>query len=103
MIRMVTVGMATIEIYESGVLVDTIENEDQMGPLQQCEGESNTHEYCVGAMVSQVDLVFVDGALTVKWSLNCTLLMVNWLPVGMVREQRISCERYNLHRRRYCL
>ena len=79
-----------IEVYESGVLVDTIENENLDGVSNNTStgGESNTHEYCVGEMVSQVDLVFVDGSYNGEVEFNCTLLMVN-LPVGMVREQRI--------------
>ena len=50
-------------------------------------------------MVSQVDLVFVDGSYNGEVEFGA-FLMVNLLPVGMVREQR--SERYN-HRWRYCL
>ena len=76
---MVTVGMATASRFMSGVLVDTIENENLDGVSNNTStgGESNTHEYCVGEMVSQVDLVFVDGSYNNEVGLTCTLLTVN--------------------------
>ena len=52
-----------LEIYESGILVDSIANENLDGVSNNTStgGESNTHEYCVGEMATQVDIVFVDG------------------------------------------
>ncbi len=51
-----------LEIYESGMVVQTIENENLDSTLNNNSGgEYNTHEYCVGPMVSHVDIAFVDG------------------------------------------
>ena len=52
-----------IAIYEEGILVDTIANEDLDGIINNSTGgETNSHEYCVGSMANHVDLIFVDGA-----------------------------------------
>ena len=52
-----------LEVYESGMLVQTIANENLNGVSGSTSGgESNTHEYCVGDMVSHVDITFVDGS-----------------------------------------